>query len=140
MQKLVVDSSVSIKWVNSIDEERVEQAEKIILDVRLGKMELLAPELSKYEVCNVLLVRKRLSIDQMKKALEFFYRLPITFYKDDLELAEIASSFVVNFGITYYDASFAALAKKEGATLVTDNPKHQAKIKGVKVVPLSEYT
>ena len=41
--------------------------------------------------------------------------------------------------MTYYDASFIALAKQEDAILVTDNPKHQTKISGVKVVPLGEY-
>ena len=49
-----------------------------------------------------------------------------------VEIAESA-------GITYYDASFMALAKQEKATLVTDNPKHQRKIQGIKVIALKNY-
>mgnify|MGYP001593042632 FL=1 len=40
---------------------------------------------------------------------------------------------------TYYDASFAALAKQERAVLVTANPKHQIKAAGLKVVALEDY-
>lgn len=41
--------------------------------------------------------------------------------------------------ITYYDASFIALAKLENAQLVTDNPKHQGKTTEVKVIALQDY-
>ena len=42
--------------------------------------------------------------------------------------------------LTYYDASFVALAQQEGAVLVTDNPKHQTKISDVEVIPLEKFT
>jgi predicted nucleic acid-binding protein len=41
--------------------------------------------------------------------------------------------------MTYYDASFVALARIENAVLVTDNPKHQAKQLAVKVISLKDY-
>jgi len=41
--------------------------------------------------------------------------------------------------ITYYDASFIALAQQENAIFITDNTKHQGKTSEVKVIPLSKY-
>ena len=52
---------------------------------------------------------------------------------DKVRLAEDRPKF------TYYDASFAALAKQERAVLVTANPKHQIKAAGLKVVALEDY-
>lgn len=54
---------------------------------------------------------------------------------------ELARSYKGKYrgSLSNYDASFAALAKRENAVLVTDNPKNQVKIKGVKVVPLEKY-
>lgn len=44
-----------------------------------------------------------------------------------------------NTGVTYYDASFMALALQENAVLVTDNPKHQGRSSKVQVKSLKDY-
>lgn len=67
------------------------------------------------------------------------YSLPVEFVVETKELAQEAYRIAHVANITYYDASFLALAKQEKAALVTDNPKHQKKIKEVKVIPLAEY-
>ena len=103
------------------------------------KVILLAPELAKYEVGNVLLMAKKLSKENGVEALDLFYSLPIQFIPEVLETASSTFAIGATWGITYYDASFGALAKQEGAVLITDNPKHQSKISGVKVVPLEKY-
>ncbi len=140
MQKLVIDSSVIIKWLNHVDEQLVDKAEEILQDVQSGKVKLLAPELAKYEVCNSLLIKKKLSPAQMKEALEAFYMLPIQFFDDSLQLAEFAYFTGDNIHITYYDAAFLALAQLENASLVTDNVKHHGKTKEIHVIPLKEYS
>lgn len=55
MKKLIVDSSVIIKWLHKEDEKYLGQAAKILEDVKNGTITLLAPELAKYEVGNALL-------------------------------------------------------------------------------------
>ena len=138
-QKIVVDSSVILKWLYRKDESYFVAADELLKDAVEGKILLFAPELAKYEVGNVLLVAKKLSKEDGIEALDTFFSFPIKFVSDENNLSHDAYFIGSTFGITYYDASFAALAKQENATLVTDNPKHQAKIKNVKVLPLSKY-
>ena len=138
-KKVVVDSSVIVKWVNRENEQDLDEADSLLNDVLVGRVELIAPELAKYEVGNVLLAAKKLEVGKAKKVFEIFYSLPVQFIAETLGHAEETYATGSKSGITYYDASFVALAKKEGAILITDNPKHQQKFPDVKVIPLKDY-
>jgi predicted nucleic acid-binding protein len=137
--KVVVDSSVIIKWLNSWEEERLEQANSLLKDCEQGKVELFSPELSKYEIGNALLKGKKLSLAEARAALTLFYQLPITFKPENDTSAHETYQLAESYNITYYDASFVALARQLSAVLVTDNPKHQAKVTTAHVIPLSAY-
>ena len=139
-KKVVVDSSVILKWLYREDENHLDQADQLLQRGLDGGVELLAPELAKYEVGNVLLKAKHLSLDEGAESLNVFYALPIQFFPESFDLAREAYEFGIQTGMTYYDASFAALAKQEGAILVTANPKHQTKSIGVKVIALENYS
>lgn len=138
MKPIVVDSSVSVKWINQIDEKFLEQADELLADAQAGSVNLIAPELSKYEIGNTLL-KKRLDLPKALESLGTIYQLPVTFVPETEELANQTYQIAQEGSITYYDASFVALAKREKATLVTDNPKHQAKQLDVQVIPLKDY-
>lgn len=138
MKQVVVDSSVTVKWINQVDEELLVQADKLLTYAQTGSISLLAPELSKYEIGNAL-IKKKLDLPEAYEALETVYQLPITFISETEELASQTYRIAEQEGITYYDASFIALAKQENAILITDNPKHQAKTKEVKVISLQSY-
>lgn len=138
MKTLIVDSSVIVKWLNQTKEQNLEQADKILNEAKEGRVELIAPELAKYEVGNVL-ITKRVDPSKVKASLTTFYSLPITFITESLDLAEKTYSLADGLGLTYYDASFVSLAKQYNATLVTENIKHQGKASKIKVIPLSEY-
>jgi len=139
MQKLVIDSSVIVKWLNKEDEERLNQADKILEDVKKNQATLLAPELAKYEIGNALLVRKRISANEAKVNFSTLFTFPIQFISQSEELANETYLIAQNASITYYDACFIALAKQEDAELITDNPKHQGKSSEVRVKSLTEY-
>src|SRR3989344_4073438 len=130
----VIDSSIIVKWLSQDNEKYLDEADKILLDARQGNIELITPELAKYEVGNVLLFSKNLSPEQAEIVLLEFYRLPISFIteseKQSVETFKLAS----DFKITYYDASFMSLAKQYDAILVTDNIEHQGKDSNIKVV------
>ncbi|MBI2010353.1 MAG: type II toxin-antitoxin system VapC family toxin [Candidatus Chisholmbacteria bacterium] len=142
--KIVVDSSVIVKWVNRIDEFHLEQADSLLSDLESGKIDIITPEIARYEVGNSLL-KKRLELPLALDSLTTVYNLPITVFPQTQKLAfetyRMAHEAKTNGfkKVTYYDAAFAALARQEEAILVTDNPKHQAKISGVRVVPLETY-
>lgn len=135
---IVVDSSVIVKWLNQENETNLKQADKVLSDAQNGEIVLFAPELSRYEIGNALL-KKNLDLPQAQDTLGTAYRLSVNFVQETKKLAFATYRMAQSAQITYYDASFVALAKQTKATLVTDNPKHQAKVKNVKVIALEDY-
>lgn len=139
MNTLVTDTSVFIKWLNQDNEQNLEDADKILEDVRAGQAAIIVPELIKYELGNVLLKGKQLTPNQAYVSLETAYSLPITFVTESEQQAKETYNLAHNLGVSYYDASFMSLAKQYNATLVTDNIKHQGKDSNIKVVALKDY-
>lgn len=136
---LVIESSIIIKWVSQDNEQYLDIADKILKEAQSESVILIAPELAKYEVGNVLLFGKHLAPYQAEIALTQFYSLPIQFIAESKESAQKTFTQAYDLGITYYDASFLSLAKQYDATLVTENIKHQGKSKDIKVKSLAEY-
>lgn len=136
---IVCDSSVIVKWISSQDELRLEQANKILNDAKDNKVQLFVPELAKYEVGNALLLSKKIPAKNIKISLTTLYSLPVKFVSESYSQAEETYEIGEKAKITYYDACFISLAKSLNAILVTDNPKHQARVKDVKVVALVNY-
>ena len=139
VRNIVVDSSVIVKWLSADNEKYLSQADKLLFEVEKEKVRLYAPELAKYEVTNALLKGKKLPKTVGEEALSVLYSLPIQYILETLELAQIAYGIGKELNITYYDASFMALAYSLNAVLVTDNIKHQKQTKNVKVVNLKDY-
>lgn len=137
---LILDSSVIVKWLNSQNETFLEQTDRILKQVEKGKVEIVVPELVKYEIGNAIL-SKKLTLPETKSCLATLYAIPINFVPLDLEAAQRTMEIASELNITYYDASFLSLVEKLGAVLVTDNPKHQKKsTKGkVKVIAIKDY-
>ena len=138
-QKVVIDSSVILKWLSNDNEKYIDVADKILQDAQKGKIELLAPELAKYEVGNVLLYSKKLSPKQAHIIFNKFYNLPLSFIIESEKLANETYNIASKLEITYYDASFLSLAKQHEAILVTENIKHQGKTAEIKVISLADY-
>ncbi|MDO8497116.1 MAG: type II toxin-antitoxin system VapC family toxin [bacterium] len=136
---LVIDSSVAVKWLNKHDENYTIQADKILKDVQNEKVYLVMPELAKYEVGNALLY-KQMPLQNVLGSLATYYSIPIQFMPQDQRQAQSAIQIAYENKVTFYDASFMALAKEQQADLITDNPKHQKKkINGLSVIPLKDY-
>src|SRR3989344_8716565 len=107
--KLVIDSSVIVKWLNNVNEDHIRQADRILADALKGNVELIAPELAKYEVGNVLLSKKKLSSQDIEFPIRALYEYPIQFISETAQLAKDTYDLASNIGITYYDASFMSL-------------------------------
>jgi len=137
--KFIVDSSVIMKWLNITDEENIEKANALLTDALDGKIDLIAPELAKYEIGNVLLKGKQLTPQEASISFGTAYALPITFINETVDLAKETFLIAYNTHITYYDASFISLAKMYDAILVTENIKHQGKSSEIKVTSLKDY-
>lgn len=137
MTKLILDSSVIFKWLNLQDEKLVEEAREILKKLQNNKIKIYVPELTKYEVGNALWKRK-LTLAETIFDLEIFYDFPLEFVSLDLPLSKRTSEIALENNITFYDASFIAVAEKLGANLVTENSKHQRSgiRTKIKIIPL----
>ncbi len=138
MQRLIIDSSVIVKWLNQTNEQSLEQADEILSQAREDKVELFAPELAKYEIGNVL-ITKQIAPEDVIISLATLYSIPITFVAESENLAKQTYGLAFKLGLTYYDASFISLAKQYDATLITENIKHQGKSSEIKVKSLKSY-
>ena len=127
-----------VKWINSQNEDYLEKADQIRHNARLEKVELLAPELAKYEIGNALL-NKKMSLPEAKHSMRTIYSIPITFIPMNQERADETIEIATENNITFYDAAFVCLAKEKNVTLITANPKHQRQFPGVKVTELADY-
>lgn len=134
MKRFVLDTSVVVKWFS--EEKDSDKARKLLKSFEEKKIEIILPALVKYELANAFLKGKQLSFSEAKIALETFYNLPLVFVEETFDLAKDSYQLGKKLNLSYYDACFLALAKSQKAILITANPKHQKRIKGVKIVSL----
>jgi predicted nucleic acid-binding protein len=116
MSGLVVDASIVMAWL--FDDERDSRADEVLeLLVEDGA---LVPYLWHLETRNTLLVAERsgrLSTEGVKERLDALMGLPI---QTDQE-PNLQSAFDLSrvHNLSFYDAIYLELAKREGATLAT---------------------
>ena len=116
MSGLVVDASVVVAWL--FDDEEEPRADRVL--ERLEEDGALVPQLWHLETRNSLLIaerRGRLSAGEVKERLDALKGLPIrTDQEPDLQSAfDLARA----HGLSFYDALYIELAKRESAELAT---------------------
>lgn len=137
-KRIVVDSSVIVKWLSNDREEYLEEADKLLKAACEDMVVIMAPELARYEVSNALM-HKGMDVNQLMVSVSTIFELPIRFMSQSSESAQLSAKIASENGMTFYDATFVALAIDEKAVLVTENVKHQAKCKDVKVLSLKDW-
>jgi predicted nucleic acid-binding protein len=120
--QLVVDASVSLKWVFD-DEEHVAHAIALREDGLSGRFQMIVPHLWQYEVANGVVVgvrRGRVLPDQGALAISSLQALGIpSLTPDFLDCYQLA----LRYRIALYDASYLALAAELGAEFWTGDRK-----------------
>ncbi len=114
---IVLDASVILKWVLDAEAEPGHVAAHRLLERwQQGELNLLVPSLWLYEVGNVLCLKRPTDASEALAAL------------CDLDLHEVALNrrlvqrtitLAQSHGLTFYDASYLAVAEDENAVLVT---------------------
>ena len=116
MSGLVVDASVVIAWL--FDDEKEPRADKVL--EQLAEEGALVPHLWHLETRNTLLVaerRGRLSAAGVNERLDALKALPIR--TDDEPDFQAAFDLARAHRLTFYDALYLELAKRESAELAT---------------------
>ena len=133
----VVDTSVTAKLF--LEEEYREKAEELYWQATQKKIILLAPELTCYELNNVL-AKAPISLEEIEEHLYLFEEQvkneTLTVVPYSLEIlkkaAEIATIDTQGMGhISSFDATFHALALLNNAVFITADGKHYNKTKGL---------
>jgi predicted nucleic acid-binding protein len=117
--KIVVDSSVLIKWIKTRDEDLVKEARRLLDDVERRALEVHVPALLLYEVGNILLLKSRLDPADLDEALGHLEALPFVVAPPAAPLLKRAARLGRDLELTFYDASFVALAVELDCPYVT---------------------
>ncbi len=117
--KIVVDSSVLIKWFKTRHEDLLAEAQALLEEVERRPVEVHVPALLLYDVGNILVLKGRLSPPALDDALDQLEALPFTVAPPAPPLLKRAARLVRELGVSFYDASFLALAVELDCPCIT---------------------
>ena len=118
-EKIVVDTSVLIKWFKTHDENLLKEARALLKEVETRPLEVHVPALLLYEVGNILLLKTRLGPVALDDAIERLATLPFTVAPPAIPLLKRAARLGRELALTFYDASFLALAVELDCPYIT---------------------
>ena len=115
-ERVVVDTSVLIKlFVNEVGRGKVEDMMRLLSK---GLLEISCPKFLLIEMTNVLLVAKKLKIEQVGKVMKRLQLMTIVFEEFGGDCVKLAN-LCFKFNLTAYDAVYLYLAKEKGCKLLT---------------------
>ncbi|WP_287601687.1 type II toxin-antitoxin system VapC family toxin [Thiothrix sp.] len=121
----IVDASVLLKWLlPSEQEDYLEQAFVLRDALVRGEIDVVVPALWRFEVGNTLC---RLMPDYAQELLALCADLGLQEVKNEAWIQE-AVRLATNYPVTFYDASYHAVAKLLGGVLVTADKRHVDKV------------
>lgn len=118
MQRLVLDTSVVLKWYRQ-EEELADKALLVREAYSEGNIEIVAPDYVLCEFANVLRYKTDLSIQKVQGCIQHLTRLDIRWVIPETKLLERAIEIARSRDISVYDAIFVATAEKYRAKVVT---------------------
>jgi predicted nucleic acid-binding protein len=116
---LVVDTSVLVKWFKTEDEDLTAEARALLERVERARAEVYAPALLLYEVGNILTRKSDLDDDGVAAVLAGIAASSLIVAPPDRALLARAARLARAHGLSFYDASFVALAVALDCPLVT---------------------
>jgi predicted nucleic acid-binding protein len=127
MTAFVVDASVILKWVLP---ENISPLQDQALSVRdafvEGKIDLIAPSLWRYEVGNTL---GRVIPEAASELFSYCCDIRIREAVESLKRDNLALDLMKRWQVTFYDASYHALAIENDLDFITADEKYSNKLK-----------
>lgn len=116
---VLADANVVLKWFHEEGEEEVEAARALLHAHRDRTLAVQMLDLTPYEVGNALIrSRAGLGAEQVTIVLQAAREICAVVAPSGDELAQ-AAQLAVEHDLTLYDAAYAAVARRRGATLAT---------------------
>ena len=127
----MVDASVAFKWlIPDTAEEDVPVAKGLLVDHMEGRIEISVPALLYYEVANILLFgRSRPPVDEAAGALSDLFSIPLAVVAPMPDASDAALRLASQHGLSYYDASYVALAEALDCQLITADQRLARRIR-----------
>jgi predicted nucleic acid-binding protein len=125
MDKIIVDTSVLIKWFT--DEPGSTDAQKILKQQQNSKIQIILPDIVLLELVNALYWAKKFTYEHILIVLEAMSKIKIIYKGLNNSLLPAASLLMIRYKIQSYDALFIALAEVEKCPLITVDRKHHRK-------------
>jgi predicted nucleic acid-binding protein len=116
--KIVVDTSVLIKWIKTKDEELLLEAHRLLNRIEARHLDVHVPALLLYEAGNILLLKTDLDASSLDAAIDGLEGLPFIVAPPAMPLLKRAARAGKQFNLTFYDASFLALAVELDCPLI----------------------
>jgi predicted nucleic acid-binding protein len=118
---IVLDASVILKWVLDAETEPGHAAANRLLERwQQGELNLLVPSLWLYEVGNILCLKRPADASA---ALSALWDLGLSEVPFSRGLIQRTVTLAQSHGLTFYDASYLAVAEEEKVILVTADGK-----------------
>lgn len=117
----MVDASVAFKWlVPDSAEDDVPAAKALLVEHMEGRAKIIIPPLLYYEVGNILLFgRSRPPLEEAADALTDLFSMPLEVVPLALASANATLRLAALRGLSYYDATYLALAEMFDCPLIT---------------------
>ena len=123
MEKVVIDSSVAVKWFSA--EEDTDKALKLRDKQVNNELELVATPLLMCEVANALRYKPDFDYNKLVKAIESLYKLHLRIEPLTEDLLSKGAEIAFEGDVTLYDAIPVALAELFGTSCITADDKTQ---------------
>jgi len=136
MEIIVPDASIILKWALR-DEEETERdkASSILYSFIEGRYEIVLPSLWVYEVGNILGMKHP---ESSKEIMDILLDFEFEEYRMSKDICRLIFELINNLRVTFYDASYHALAIQQKGTFITSDKKYFNKVRDKSHIQLLE--
>jgi predicted nucleic acid-binding protein len=111
----IVDASVAVKWFLPVEREPDSELARSLI----GRLAMRTTALAVHEVGNVLTIHSGWSAEKIADALDLLTEIcgdPLDLHPED---CRTAAKLALDHGLTFYDASYAAIARRVDRRLLS---------------------
>ena len=131
---MILDASVILKWF--IKEEDSDKAKELKESHIIGKFNIIVPDIIIYEVGNALRYEPEFSLREVNRSLEELYELNLDIIAPLPDILTLIAEIAYRYNITFYDASYIALAQELELQFVTADQKLYNKVENLSFIKL----